>query len=171
MVVSYAIFPSSLCNIAVLAMDGKLFELKLLEQDVVSIRKKVLARFPDAKADECNFKKLRILIEKYFEGERVDFDVDIILPFSSSFTKNVLAETRRIPYGEIRTYGWLAERIGCKKAARAVGQALKRNPIPLVIPCHRVIGRDGHIRGFSSGIHIKRRLLEIEGITTERLKG
>lgn len=164
MVINYGIYPSALCNVVFLAMDGKLFELGLLEKEEASIKKMILSRFPNATADDLQFKRLRVLLERYFRGEKVEFDVEIILPFCSAFTQNVLLETRKIPYGETRSYGWLARRLGYKNAARAIGQALKRNPIPIVIPCHRIIGKDGQIGGFSSGTHIKRRLLEIEGI-------
>lgn len=168
MVVNYAIYPSALSNMLFLAMDGKLFEVRFLDKDETLIRKMVLSRFPDARVDELKFKKLRVLMEKYFNGERVEFDVDIVLPFSSPFTKKVLLETRKIPYGETRTYGWLARRLGYSNGGRAIGQALKRNPIPLVIPCHRVIRKDGQIHGFSYGTHIKRKLLEIEGVILKK---
>ena len=68
-----------------------------------------------------------------------------------------------IPYGELRSYGWIGKRLGYPSAYRAVGQAVGRNPIPIIIPCHRVIRQDGNIGGFSSGIHIKKMLLSIEG--------
>ena len=165
--ISYAIYSSPFCNIALLSIEGKLFELRLSEEEPL-IKRWILSRFPDAEPDENQFKRVRILLEKYFSGEKVEFDVEITLPFSSPFMRSVLFETRKIPYGETRTYGWLADKLGYKNAARAIGQALKRNPIPIVIPCHRVIEKSGQIGGFSSGTHMKRRLLEIEGIT---LKG
>ncbi|MCS7281577.1 MAG: methylated-DNA--[protein]-cysteine S-methyltransferase [Desulfobacterota bacterium] len=168
MVISYAIYPTSLCNIALLAMDGKLFELRLVEEEEMVIKKLILSRFPDAYEDEAQFKVLRILLERYFRGENVGFDVDVVFPSSTPFEKKVFLETRTIPYGETRTYGWLAEKIGYRNASRAVGQALRRNPIPLIIPCHRVIQKDGRLGGFSCGVHIKRRLLELEGIKLEK---
>jgi len=167
-VVSYAVYPSAICNIALLALNGKLFELKLSQEREEIIERQILSRFPGAEADEVKFKKVRILLERYFTGDRVDFDVEITLPFSSDFTKKVLFETKKIPYGETRTYGWLAKILGCKNGARAVGQALKKNPIPIIIPCHRIIEKNGKIGGFSAGTHIKRRLLEIEGVNLMR---
>ncbi|MBA7646658.1 Methylated-DNA--protein-cysteine methyltransferase [subsurface metagenome] len=80
----------------------------------------------------------------------------------TSFQKKVLEVVKTIPYGETRTYRWVAERIGNPKAARAVGQALKRNPYPEVIPCHRVIRSDGKVGGYSKGIQKKRKLLKKE---------
>ncbi len=74
--------------------------------------------------------------------------------------------TQRIPYGEVRTYGWISEQIGRPKASRAVGQALRYNPLPIIVPCHRVIKRDGTLGGFSSkeGVELKIRLLQLEGV-------
>jgi methylated-DNA-[protein]-cysteine S-methyltransferase len=76
----------------------------------------------------------------------------------------VLETVRSIPHGEVRSYGWVARQIGKPKAARAVGQALAANPMPLVVPCHRVIGSDGSLTGFTGGLKMKKRLLELEGV-------
>ncbi len=89
-----------------------------------------------------------------------------ILDFSecSGFGRTVLMEERKIPRGEVRSYGWIARRIGKPGAARAVGNALRTNPFPLVIPCHRAVRSDGRIGGFQGGSAMKRDLLEMEGI-------
>ncbi|TAL28968.1 MAG: methylated-DNA--[protein]-cysteine S-methyltransferase [Nitrospirae bacterium] len=101
-------------------------------------------------------------LEEYFEGERDNFSQATVFLEGTDFEKKVWLALRDIPYGETRAYKWLAEKIGNTKATRAVGQALGRNPIPIVLPCHRVIESDGSIGGYSSGVDIKRRLLEIE---------
>ena len=85
-------------------------------------------------------------------------------PRLGTFTRKVLNELRKVPYGETRSYGWLAKKVGKPGAARAVGQALKRNPIPIIIPCHRIIRDDGTIGGFSMGVNIKERFLALEGV-------
>lgn len=103
---------------------------------------------------------------RYLGGERVTFDDNIDLSALTDFQRAVLEAARWIPYGEVRSYGWLACRVGNPQAARAVGQALARNPVPIVVPCHRVIGGDGGLTGFSGGLELKRRLLEIEGFAT-----
>ena len=100
---------------------------------------------------------------RYFSGERVAFNDGIDLSALTGFQRAVLEAARAIPYGEVRSYGWLAKQVGKPKAARAVGQALARNPVPIVVPCHRVIGGDGGLTGFSSGLGMKKRLLETEG--------
>jgi len=98
----------------------------------------------------------------YFAGERVNFDCRVEPTNASEFDRRVWESAREIGYGEIRTYGWIAERIGNKGASRAVGSALGRNPVPLIIPCHRVVRSDGGLGGFSSGLRWKIRLLELE---------
>jgi methylated-DNA-[protein]-cysteine S-methyltransferase len=102
----------------------------------------------------------------YFEGENVDFSTDpaVSLDALSPFDRKVLQTCRKIPPGETTTYGDLAVRIGHPGAARAVGSALARNPIPLIIPCHRVLRSDGHLGGFSApgGLATKQKLLRHE---------
>ena len=99
----------------------------------------------------------------YFAGERREFSVPLE-PEGTSFQKSVWAELRKIPYGETASYKEIAVRLGKPGAAIAVGQANSRNPIPIIIPCHRVIGSDGKMVGYTGGMHIKRALLAVEGI-------
>lgn len=101
-------------------------------------------------------------LEEYFEDGREEFTQQIGFNKGTEFDKKVWLSLKDIPYGDTRTYKWLAEKIGKPNAFRAVGQALGRNPIPILLPCHRVIESDGSIGGYSAGIHIKRRLLKIE---------
>ena len=96
------------------------------------------------------------------KGERRDFDVPIRLE-GTDFQLLVWNTLRTIPYGETRTYAQIAARIGRPKAVRAVGGANHNNPLPLLVPCHRVVGTDGRLVGFGGGLEIKRRLLELEG--------
>ncbi len=105
-------------------------------------------------------------LANYFNGRLRRFDQEIILLSGTDFEKSVWLTLREIPYGETRTYKWLAERIGRPGAVRAVGRALSKNPIPIVLPCHRVIESDGSIGGYSSGIEKKRRLLNLEYFNT-----
>jgi methylated-DNA-[protein]-cysteine S-methyltransferase len=79
------------------------------------------------------------------------------------FRRAVMEEALRIPAGETRTYGWLAEKVGRPRAARAVGRVMATNPLPIVVPCHRVIGSDGSLRGYGAGLHMKEVLLKAEG--------
>ncbi len=105
----------------------------------------------------------------YFGGEEVDltgYPVD--LRGQPPFLRRALMVARRIHYGEVRSYAWLAEAAGNPAAARAAGGAMSRNPLPLVIPCHRVVRADGTLGGFGGGARMKRDLLELEGIRVVR---
>jgi methylated-DNA-[protein]-cysteine S-methyltransferase len=101
-------------------------------------------------------------IEEYFSGERRVFDLPVSLD-GTPFQMAVWKALARIPYGETRSYGQIAEAVGRPGAARAVGMANHANPIPIVIPCHRVIGHDGSLTGYGGGLDIKARLLSMEG--------
>ena len=109
------------------------------------------------------------LLQAYFQGKQVDFDFPLDLSSSTTFQKKVWEKLREIPYGECRSYAWVAEQIGNPRAARAVGMANNKNPLPPVIPCHRVIGSDGTLTGYASGLHIKKLLLEMEYNTASRM--
>lgn len=102
-------------------------------------------------------------LREYFAGARRTFDLPLA-PHGTAFQQRVWAALRAIPYGETRTYGELAAAIGNPSASRAVGMANHRNPIPIIIPCHRVIGANGTLTGYAGGLEIKRRLLALEGI-------
>jgi methylated-DNA-[protein]-cysteine S-methyltransferase len=105
-------------------------------------------------------------LDDYFEGRRRTFDVAVDTSVLPSFQQLVLEELARVPYGEVATYGGLAAKIGKPRAARAVGGALNRNPIPIVLPCHRVVGSTGSLVGYAGGLERKRALLELEGALT-----
>jgi methylated-DNA-[protein]-cysteine S-methyltransferase len=100
-------------------------------------------------------------LEEYFAGERQRFDLELDLR-APAFQEQVLRELALVPYGELATYGELARRIGKPRAARAVGGALNRNPVPIVLPCHRVVGAGGALVGYAGGLDRKRALLALE---------
>jgi methylated-DNA-[protein]-cysteine S-methyltransferase len=101
-------------------------------------------------------------LKEYFENGLGKFSQKIGFTKGTEFEKKVWLTLKEIPYGETKTYKWLAEKIGNPNATRAVGQALSRNPLPIILPCHRIIESDGSIGGYSAGVDVKRRLLEIE---------
>jgi methylated-DNA-[protein]-cysteine S-methyltransferase len=101
-------------------------------------------------------------LEEYFAGTRRTFTVKLD-PSGTQFQNKVWNALRTIPFGETRSYGQIADQIGSRKAVRAVGAANGRNPIPIIVPCHRVIGADGTLTGFAGGLAIKARLLALEG--------
>jgi methylated-DNA-[protein]-cysteine S-methyltransferase len=106
-------------------------------------------------------------LQAYFAGERTGFDVELDLSRLTPFQLSVLQAARCIPAGSVWTYGQVARSIGKPKASRAVGQALGRNPVPIVIPCHRVVASDGSLGGYSGGggLDSKRWLLRLEGVS------
>jgi methylated-DNA-[protein]-cysteine S-methyltransferase len=101
-------------------------------------------------------------LEAYFAGELTDFTVPFEIRGGSEFERAVWGEIAKIPYGEMITYGAIATTLGDPGAARAVGMACNHNPIPVIVPCHRVVGANGKMVGFGGGIDRKRRLLELE---------
>jgi methylated-DNA-[protein]-cysteine S-methyltransferase len=101
-------------------------------------------------------------LDEYFEGRRHEFDLPVDLRGRTDFSRLVLEQLARVPYGEVTTYGSLAARSGRPKAARAVGTIMNRNPIPIVLPCHRVVGSTGSLVGYGGGLERKRLLLDLE---------
>lgn len=113
-------------------------------------------------------------VRAYLRGERTTFDLPVDLSALTDFQRAVLQAASAIPRGQVRTYAELAAQLGKPQAARAVGQALRRNPVPIVVPCHRVIGRDGGLHGYlgRSGVQTKALLLRLEGaLQPETLQG
>lgn len=102
-------------------------------------------------------------LQEYFQGQRRSFSLPLAPP-GTPFQQRVWQELQRIPFGTTLTYRELAQRLGMPQAARAVGHANGRNPLAIVIPCHRLIGSDGQLRGYAGGIALKQRLLQHEGI-------
>ncbi len=111
--------------------------------------------------------RVRRQLREYLAGERAQFDVPLA-PRGTPFQARVWRALQRIPYGRTSTYGALARAIGAVGAARAVGAANGRNPIAIIVPCHRVIGADGALTGYAGGLAIKRALLELEAARAER---
>jgi len=102
-------------------------------------------------------------LDEYFAGKRREFELDVDLGPAREFGRAVLEQLARVPYGELTTYGALAARAGRPRAARAVGTVMNRNPVPIVLPCHRVVGSNGSLVGYGGGLDRKRTLLELEG--------
>ena len=117
-----------------------------------------------AVADPLSFGDLPERMRRYFEGQGVAFDDRLDVGHATAFLRAVWEATRGIPRGETRSYSWVAGRVGRPRASRAVGQAMARNPVPIVVPCHRVVNNDGGLGGFGGGLEMKRRLLELEAL-------
>ncbi|TML09220.1 MAG: methylated-DNA--[protein]-cysteine S-methyltransferase [Actinobacteria bacterium] len=107
--------------------------------------------------------RARRQLDEYFGGERRRFELDVDLRLARDFGRTVLEELGRVPFGEVTTYGALAAKAGKPKAARAVGTIMNRNPVPIVLPCHRVVGANGSLVGYAGGLERKETLLRLEG--------
>lgn len=127
-----------------------------LEQIARIVSPRVLAA--DAMTDD-----VRRELDEYFAGERRRFDLRLDRRLMTPFARDVLAATSRVGYGHLATYGEIAARIGRPRAPRAVGAALGSNPIPIVVPCHRVVGAGGRLTGYAGGLPRKEALLRLEG--------
>jgi methylated-DNA-[protein]-cysteine S-methyltransferase len=106
--------------------------------------------------------EVRRELDEYFDGRRRDFDLPLDLRVAP-FHAEVLTELARVPYGRTETYGALAAKVGRPRAARAIGTVMNRNPIPIVLPCHRIVGANGSLTGYAGGLDVKLRLLQHEG--------
>ena len=113
-------------------------------------------------------KAARAAIEGYLTGTTRHFALSLDLGDQPRFRRQVLDVLRRIPYGRVRSYGWVARKLGRPSATRAVGGACGANPVPLLVPCHRVVASDGSLGGFSGGLRIKKRLLQLENLGNTR---
>lgn len=157
-------FPTELGWVAIAGSDGKISRMDLpnptREAAVQAVNEGNTAEFVETEHD---FSGEAERIAAYFAGERVQFQCEFDLGSAGEFDRAVWAAACEIPYGEIVSYGDLAARIGKPLAARAVGSALGRNRIPVIIPCHRILRSDGGLGGFGCGLHWKTRLLELEG--------
>jgi methylated-DNA-[protein]-cysteine S-methyltransferase len=123
-------------------------------------------RLDEAREDASHpvLRKAIAQLEEYFAGERKEFDLPLDVR-GTTFQKQVWEQLLAIPYGKTRSYGEIATRLGKPTASRAVGAANGRNPLSIVVPCHRVIGMSGALTGFAGGLEVKRVLLELEGIS------
>jgi len=138
----------------------------------VQIRKNTGQPHPE-KATNPVLCACRQQMEEYFAGQRKAFDLPLDWQSIQGFQREALLELLKIPYGEVRTYGEIARALGKPAAARAVGMALAKNPLPILIPCHRVVAASGHLTGFSAGdgLNSKAWLLQLEGhrVVSEKL--
>jgi O-6-methylguanine DNA methyltransferase len=158
----YAVLPSPMGWIGVLASERGLRRLSL---PATTPEEAVRGLGKEAEGAELlpeRFEGLGQQIGGYLRGERVRFDVKLDMEGYSPFFSRAWQACAAIPPGETRSYAWLATRAGSPAAVRAAGQAMARNPLPLIIPCHRVVGSDGGLHGYGGGLPMKRQLLELE---------
>jgi len=167
----YVVFRTRWGWFGLAASQAGLIRTCLPVEQADTARRHLLRDLADAQRDEQLEKELQERIKAYFEGEETDFsgDITVVLGAFSAFDRQVLAACRQIGYGRRISYGQLAERSDRPRAARAVGRALAKNPLPLIIPCHRVVRGDGKIGGFSAtgGAAFKEKILRMEATASK----
>ncbi|MFO7712910.1 methylated-DNA--[protein]-cysteine S-methyltransferase [Desulfosarcina sp.] len=155
----YDTLETDLAGILVMAADAEgLRHLNFLDGKHPLTVENTWRRDPD------RFTMVKNQLSEYFAGKRKTFDVNLFAQ-GSPFQMKVWSILLTIPYGTVVSYQWVARRIGSPEAARAVGTANGRNPIAIIIPCHRVIGKHGHLTGFGGGLEVKRKLIRLENPT------
>lgn len=127
----------------------------------------VMRDHPESRQAARRFRDIEEAVENYFNGWRTDFGkFPVDLSAGTAFQRKIWEIVRGIPYGKVRTYGWIGLEVGRPEAVRAIGAAVGANPVPLLVPCHRVIASDGSMCGFSAvgGVELKVRMLELERV-------
>jgi methylated-DNA-[protein]-cysteine S-methyltransferase len=163
---SYCVFETRFGWAGLAGSDGRLtrvvLPLESREDAVTAIRAGLNS---DAVEDVRAFGSLPQMIQGYFDGTRVDFrGVSVHLDYLPPFARRALTECKNLEHGTVATYAEIARRAGSARACRAVGNAMASNPVPVIVPCHRVIASNGGLGGFSGGLDWKRRLLSLEGV-------
>lgn len=150
--------------VGIVACEAGISYLSLPRPSEQEALREVLDLHPGAVAgDEESFGELVSRLRRYFQGESVTFDDALDLSGGTAFQRRVWEFIRTIPRGETRSYGWVGAQVGCPRGARAIGQTMAINPIPIIVPCHRVVGGDGSLHGFGGGLEMKDKLLRLEG--------
>jgi methylated-DNA-[protein]-cysteine S-methyltransferase len=165
----YRLFPTAFGTCGIAWCDGGLTRLQLPERDVSATERRLAPHGALAKTgEEPPWVQWAIVaLQRYFVGRAVDFSGILVdLERCSAFHQRIYAALREVSWGTTTTYGTLAAEVGAPDAARAIGQAMGRNPVPIIIPCHRVLASGGKIGGFSApgGATTKERLLDLEGV-------
>jgi len=160
--VSYAIFDTEFGWVGIVGSDGGLCRLIWHQPSPEAVLSALSPFLSGAIEDSPFFADLPQRLQRYFRGEEVNFPDRLDLRDATPFQRAVLELVRSIPYGETKSYAWVAKQSGKPKAFRAVGQVLARNPLPVIVPCHRVVGSDGSLVGFGSSLGLKKRLLDME---------
>jgi methylated-DNA-[protein]-cysteine S-methyltransferase len=164
-------------SLATATLKSPIGELRLAasEEGLVAVvfpnekKKRIFAEAKGSPAAQAHLEAGLAALREYFAGKRKDFKDIKLAPEGTAFQKSVWKALQKIPFGATKSYADIARAIGNPKAMRAVGLANGKNPIPIIVPCHRVIGANGSLTGFGGGIPTKKALLEHEGVTTPSL--
>ena len=158
----YAALPTSMGWVGVLASDKGIRRLELPHSSPLRAVEALQAEASHAELAPAHFEELRQELERYFTGAVVDFHQELDMEGAAPFFLRAWTACRSIPRGEVRSYAWLAAQAGNPRAMRAAGQSMARNPVAIIIPCHRVVATDGSLHGYGGGLELKQRLLDLE---------
>lgn len=165
---SYALIETGMGWVGILGSTDGLRQIVLPQASPEAVLSAFGKRLPVATPDISLFGDLPQRLIGYFNGEAAAFPDRLDIADATPFRRAVWQMTRTIPCGQTRSYAWVAQQIGIPWGTRAVGQALAKNPLPVVVPCHRVIGTRGEPGGFSYGVEMKQRLLQMEAASLAR---
>jgi O-6-methylguanine DNA methyltransferase len=163
----YIVFNTNMGWIGILSSAKGLLCITLPQNSAQEARQLLGAEANNAIWSPDLFDGLMERFKAYFNGKKTLFTDKLDMSAATTFQRKVWENTSLIPFGETRSYGWVAEQIDKPRAARAVGQALGKNPLPIIIPCHRVLTSDGKLGGFTGGVEVKQRLLNLEASTSK----
>lgn len=167
--IGYAPVDSPFGTLTAAVTDDGLVRMAFPEEPLDEVLDRLAAKLsPRIVEAPKRFEQVRRELDEYFAGSRRDFDVPLDRTLMSTFARKVLAATAAIPYGSVSTYTEMAAAAGSPRGSRAAGNALGSNPIPLIVPCHRVLRTGGNLGGYGGGLDRKRWLLELEGALTPR---
>jgi methylated-DNA-[protein]-cysteine S-methyltransferase len=170
--VAIAVVGSPVGDLLVAVTPRGLARVAFQDEDREDVLRELAARLsPRILESAAASDEARRELDEYFAGRRTRFDLAVDRRLIGDFAKKVLGATARVPFGRTTTYGEVAARIGSPRAARAVGNALGSNPIPIVIPCHRVLRSGGALGGYGGGVGRKERLLRLEGVLPTPMLG
>jgi methylated-DNA-[protein]-cysteine S-methyltransferase len=169
---AFILFQTKLGWMGLVGSENGVQRIYLPEPTPEGLRRRIGKEFPESREGAPSLEQAKEEILEYLEGRRIRFGMDLDLSPATPFQRKVYQVMLAIPFGRVHTYRWLAERIGNPKGLRAVGNANGRNRWPLVVPCHRIVGSDGRLTGFSApgGLDLKAELLRLEGVAVEKGK-
>lgn len=166
---TYHLFETALGTIAIAWRDGAIVRLLLPQSDTAAMARKMLALGAAPGEPPADIAAIIAKVRRYAEGENIDFStVNVSAGDVGQMREAIYAQLRQVPHGETLTYGELAKRAGYAGLAREIGEAMGKNPVPLIVPCHRVVAAGGKIGGFSApgGSVTKEKMLRLEGALT-----
>jgi len=166
----FVVFQTKLGWMGLVGNEKGVQRIYLPEPSREDLVERITREFPNGQEGDQALAEAKKEILEYLDGRRKKFEIPLDLSWATPFQQKVYQTMLAIPFGRVQTYRWLAEKIGNPKGLRAVGSANGKNRCPLVVPCHRIVGSDGRLTGFSApgGLELKAELLRLEGMPVEK---